>query len=77
MSKSHRLSKPERGLPAQRRALSPAFWYAVLALPLLFASGMSLSDTLDGAFMQAAYQWAFVRPVRKVYDNPTTTRSAC
>jgi nickel/cobalt transporter (NiCoT) family protein len=48
-------------------------WYAVLVLPLLFAAGMSLFDTLDGAFMQAAYQWAFVRPVRKVYYNLATT----
>ena len=48
-------------------------WYAVLVLPLLFAAGMSLFDTLDGAFMQAAYQWAFIRPVRKVYYNLTTT----
>lgn len=48
-------------------------WYAVMVLPLLFASGMSLFDTLDGAFMQAAYQWAFIRPVRKVYYNLTTT----
>jgi high-affinity nickel-transport protein len=48
-------------------------WYAVLVLPLLFVSGMSLFDTLDGVFMQSAYQWAFVRPVRKVYYNLTTT----
>ena len=48
-------------------------WYAVMVLPLLFASGMSLFDTLDGAFMQTAYQWAFVRPARKVYYNLTTT----
>jgi high-affinity nickel-transport protein len=48
-------------------------WYAVMVLPLLFASGMSLFDTLDGAFMQAAYQWAFIKPVRKVYYNLTTT----
>jgi nickel/cobalt transporter (NiCoT) family protein len=48
-------------------------WYAVVVLPLLFAAGMSLFDTLDGAFMQAAYSWAFVRPIRKVYYNLTTT----
>ncbi len=48
-------------------------WYAVLVLPLLFAAGMSLCDTLDGAFMQTAYQWAFIRPVRKIYYNLTTT----
>jgi len=48
-------------------------WYAVMVLPVLFAAGMSLCDTLDGAFMHAAYEWAFIRPVRKVYYNLTTT----
>ena len=48
-------------------------WFAVLVLPLLFAAGMSLCDTLDGAFMHTAYQWAFIRPVRKIYYNLTTT----
>ncbi len=48
-------------------------WYAVMVLPLLFAAGMSLCDTLDGAFMHSAYQWAFIRPVRKIYYNLTTT----
>jgi high-affinity nickel-transport protein len=44
-------------------------FYAVLSLPLLFAGGMSLLDTLDGCFMNFAYGWAFARPVRKVYYN--------
>ncbi|MEZ0069081.1 high-affinity nickel-transport protein [Streptacidiphilus sp. MAP12-20] len=48
-------------------------WYAVLCLPLLFACGMSLFDTLDGTFMNFAYQWAFANPVRKVYYNLTIT----
>ncbi|MFF0628941.1 HoxN/HupN/NixA family nickel/cobalt transporter [Streptomyces sp. NPDC004296] len=48
-------------------------WYAVLCLPLLFAAGMSLFDTLDGTFMNFAYQWAFANPVRKVYYNLTIT----
>ncbi|MCL5445204.1 MAG: HoxN/HupN/NixA family nickel/cobalt transporter [Actinobacteria bacterium] len=48
-------------------------WYAVLTLPTLFAAGMSLFDTLDGAFMNAAYGWAFARPLRKVYYNITIT----
>jgi high-affinity nickel-transport protein len=48
-------------------------WYAVLALPLLFASGMTLFDTLDGCFMNFAYGWAFARPVRKVYYNLVIT----
>jgi high-affinity nickel-transport protein len=48
-------------------------WYAVLTLPVLFAAGMSLLDTADGAFMNVAYGWAFSRPVRKVYYNATVT----
>lgn len=48
-------------------------WYAVLVLPLLFAAGMSLMDTLDGLLMTAAYDWAFMQPVRKIYYNLTVT----
>ncbi len=48
-------------------------WYAVLVLPVLFAAGMSLFDTLDGAFMCFAYDWAFLKPVRKVFYNITVT----
>jgi nickel/cobalt transporter (NiCoT) family protein len=46
---------------------------AVVSLPLLFAAGMSLMDTADGAFMSHAYGWAFSNPVRKVYYNITVT----
>lgn len=48
-------------------------WYAILCLPLLFAAGMSLFDTLDGVFMNVAYQWAFSHPVRKIFYNLTVT----
>jgi nickel/cobalt transporter (NiCoT) family protein len=48
-------------------------FYAILCLPILFAAGMSLLDTIDGAFMTFAYGWAFSRPVRKVYYNITVT----
>jgi high-affinity nickel-transport protein len=48
-------------------------WYAILTLPILFAAGMSLLDTLDGVFMNVAYGWAFAQPVRKVYYNITVT----
>jgi high-affinity nickel-transport protein len=44
-------------------------FYAVLSLPILFAAGMSLFDTADGCFMNFAYDWAFSRPVRKLYYN--------
>jgi high-affinity nickel-transport protein len=46
---------------------------AVVSLPILFAAGMSLMDTIDGAFMSRAYGWAFSSPVRKVYYNLTVT----
>src|SRR5215469_1702339 len=48
-------------------------YYAVLALPFLFAGGLMLFDTLDGLFMNFAYGWAFARPVRKVYYNLVIT----
>ena len=48
------------------------FW-AILCLPILFAAGMSLLDTIDGSFMNFAYGWAFSKPVRKVYYNITIT----
>ena len=46
---------------------------AVISLPLIFAAGMSLMDTLDGAFMSHAYGWAFSSPVRKIYYNISVT----
>ena len=48
-------------------------WWAILALPLFFAAGMSLLDTIDGSFMNFAYGWAFSKPVRKVYYNIVIT----
>ena len=46
---------------------------AIISLPLIFAAGMSLMDTLDGAFMSKAYSWAFATPIRKVFYNLTIT----
>ena len=48
-------------------------WYAILCLPILFAAGMSLMDSIDGSFMNFAYGWAFSKPVRKVFYNITIT----
>ena len=45
----------------------------VLVLPALFAAGMALIDTLDGVVMLGAYEWAFVKPIRKLYYNITIT----
>jgi high-affinity nickel-transport protein len=46
---------------------------AVMSLPILFAAGMCLMDTIDGAFMSKAYGWAFGNPVRRIYYNLTVT----
>jgi high-affinity nickel-transport protein len=48
-------------------------FYAIVALPILFAAGMCLMDTLDGAFMNFAYGWAFAQPIRKIFYNITVT----
>jgi high-affinity nickel-transport protein len=48
-------------------------FYAILVLPILFAAGMSLMDTIDGVFMNFAYGWAFAKPVRKIFYNITIT----
>jgi nickel/cobalt transporter (NiCoT) family protein len=48
-------------------------FYAILVLPVLFAAGMCLADTVDGVFMNVACGWAFARPVRKVFYNITIT----
>jgi high-affinity nickel-transport protein len=54
-------------------AASTLPWYGILVLPILFAAGMSLLDTIDGCFMNFAYGWAFSKPVRKVYYNIAIT----
>lgn len=48
-------------------------FYAVMSLPILFAAGMCLLDTIDGCFMNFAYDWAFAKPIRKVFYNLTIT----
>ncbi|MCF6376851.1 HoxN/HupN/NixA family nickel/cobalt transporter [Nocardioides KLBMP 9356] len=48
-------------------------WYAILTLPVLFAAGMVLFDSLDGILMTRAYSWAFLKPIRKIYYNLTVT----
>jgi nickel/cobalt transporter (NiCoT) family protein len=45
---------------------------AIIALPLLFTSGMTIMDTTDGVVMSQAYGWAFLSPFRKVYYNIAT-----
>ncbi|HET7580187.1 MAG TPA: HoxN/HupN/NixA family nickel/cobalt transporter [Bacillales bacterium] len=54
-------------------AKSTVPFLGILALPILFAAGMSTMDTADGVFMKTAYSWAFSTPLRKVYYNLTVT----
>ena len=49
-------------------------WYAVLILPVLFAAGMSLLDTIDGCFMSLAYRWAVSKPGRRAAGSRTAGR---
>lgn len=46
---------------------------ALVCLPLLFAAGMTLFDTLDGVLMRFAYGWASARPSRRVAYNVAAT----
>jgi len=48
-------------------------WWAILTMPILFAAGMSLLDSIDGSLMNFAYGWAFSKPIRKIYYNITIT----
>ena len=47
--------------------------WSIMVFPALFAAGMSLIDTTDGVLMLSAYDWAFVKPIRKLYYNLTIT----
>ncbi len=58
---------------ATTNAVAGVPWYSLLALPILFAAGMSLLDTADGAVMRYAYGWAFAAPARKLGYNLTIT----
>lgn len=48
-------------------------WWIIMMFPALFAAGMSLMDTTDGVLMLGAYDWAFVKPIRKLFYNMTIT----
>ena len=60
------------GISATQAAQGVSIW-AIMVFPALFAAGMSLVDTTDGVLMLGAYEWAFVKPMRKLYYNLTIT----
>ncbi|MBS0562861.1 MAG: HoxN/HupN/NixA family nickel/cobalt transporter, partial [Proteobacteria bacterium] len=60
------------GISATQAVAGLSVW-SIMVFPALFAAGMSLVDTTDGILMLGAYDWAFVKPMRKLYYNLTIT----
>jgi high-affinity nickel-transport protein len=60
------------GISATQAARGVSVW-SIMVFPALFAVGMALIDTTDGILMLGAYDWAFVKPMRKLYYNLTIT----
>ena len=60
------------GLSATQAGQGMSIW-SIMVFPALFAAGMSLVDTTDGVLMLGAYDWAFVKPMRKLYYNLVIT----
>jgi high-affinity nickel-transport protein len=60
------------GISATQAARGVSVW-SIIVFPALFAAGMALVDTTDGILMLGAYDWAFVKPIRKLYYNLTIT----
>jgi high-affinity nickel-transport protein len=60
------------GESATQAAHGVSVW-SIMVFPALFAAGMSLIDTTDGLLMLGAYEWAFIKPMRKLYYNLTIT----
>jgi high-affinity nickel-transport protein len=60
------------GISATQAANGVSIW-SIMVFPALFAAGQALIDTTDGVLMLGVYQWAFVKPIRKLYYNLTIT----
>ncbi len=60
------------GISAAEASKGLSIW-TILVFPALFTAGMSLADTLDSTLMLGAYDWAFAKPLRKLYYNLTIT----
>jgi nickel/cobalt transporter (NiCoT) family protein len=60
------------GISAAEAAKGLPIW-SIMVFPALFTAGMSLVDTADNVLMLNAYDWAFRKPIRKLYYNLTIT----
>jgi high-affinity nickel-transport protein len=56
------------GISATQAGQGISIW-SIMVFPALFAAGMTLIDTTDGVLMLGAYNWAFIKPIRKLYYN--------
>lgn len=54
-------------------ALSGGSLWVALAMPIIFAAGMALGDSVDGIFMNHVYGWAQVEPMRRAKYNLAVT----
>ena len=62
------------GISAAEASKGLSVW-SILVFPALFTAGMSLGDTSDGVLMVGAYGWAFMNPLRKLYNLTITAIS--
>jgi high-affinity nickel-transport protein len=60
------------GISASQASEGLPIW-SIMVFPALFTAGMTLVDTIDSTLMLGAYNWAFVKPIRKLYYNITIT----
>ena len=60
------------GISATQATAGLSIW-SILIFPALFTAGMALIDSTDSILMLGAYDWAFVKPIRKLYYNLTIT----
>ena len=63
------------GISAAQGSSGLPIW-SILVFPALFTAGMALVDTTDSVLMLAAYGWAFVNPLRKLWYNLTITAAS-
>jgi high-affinity nickel-transport protein len=50
--------------------------FAMLALPIIFTSGMALGDTINSLVMTKAYNWAMDKPARRITYNLVVTSAS-
>ncbi len=60
------------GISAAGAAQGLPIW-SILVFPALLTAGMTLVDTINNILVMGAYDWAFAKPIRKLYYNMVIT----